>query len=66
VTEITEIIVIGGERLRIAGDVKAVESAILAAARGSLMELAWVTEAETGRQIGINPEHVALLRALTD
>ena len=58
----TEITVIGGERLRVIGDPKAVESAILAAARGSIMELAWVTEVNTGDRIGINPEHVLMLR----
>jgi hypothetical protein len=64
-TQTTEILLVGGERLRVDGDAKAVEAAILAAARGSLMELAWATDAETGEQIGINPEHVLLLRALT-
>ncbi|HEY5428712.1 MAG TPA: hypothetical protein VIK04_06300 [Solirubrobacteraceae bacterium] len=58
----TEITLIGGERLRVIGDPKAVESAILAAARGSIMELAWVTEVNTGDRIGINPEHVLMLR----
>ena len=30
------------------------------------MELAWVTDAETGQKIGINPEHVVMLRALAE
>jgi hypothetical protein len=60
----TEITLLGGDRLRVAGDAKDVEAAILAAARGSLMELAWVTEAQTGQLIGVNPDHVMLLRAL--
>lgn len=64
-TQITEIIMVGGERLRVDGDAKAVEASILAAARGSLMELAWATDAQTGERIGINPDHVLLLRALT-
>jgi hypothetical protein len=42
-----------------------VEAAILSAARGSIMELAWVTEAHTGERIGINPDHVLMLRNLT-
>jgi hypothetical protein len=62
-TNITEITLVGGDRLRAQGDAKQVEGAILAAARGSLMELAWITEAETGHQIGINPDHVVTLRA---
>lgn len=54
----------GGERLRVQGDPAQVESVILAAARGSLMELAWLQEAETGKRVGINPEHVVLLRGV--
>ena len=61
---VTEIVLAGGERLRVDGDARAVESAILSAARGSLMELAWMIEAETGGRIGINPDHVALVRDL--
>ena len=57
---------VGGDRLRAQGDRKQVESVILAAARGSLMEFAWITEAETGHQLGINPEHVVSLRASHD
>jgi hypothetical protein len=64
-TPITEIIVLGGDRFQVEGDAKQVEAQILSAARGSLMELAWMTEAETGRRLGLNPEHVVLLRALS-
>ncbi len=63
-TSITEINIIGGECRRVEGDVKAVERLILDAARGSIMELAWLTDAETGEAIGVNPEHVVMLRAL--
>jgi hypothetical protein len=59
-----EITLTGGERLRIDGDARAVESAILAAARGSIMELAWMIDAETGQRVGVNPEHVLTLREL--
>jgi hypothetical protein len=61
-----EITMLGGERLRVEEDAKELEAAILAAARGSIMELAWITEAQTGQRIGINPDHVLLLRALTE
>jgi hypothetical protein len=61
---ITEITVVGGERFRVEGDPREVESLILSAARGSIMELAWMTEAATGERIGINPEHVLMLRTL--
>ncbi len=54
-----------GERLRIEGEARQVEELILAAARGSIMELAWVTEVESGEPIGINPEHVLMLRAVS-
>jgi hypothetical protein len=29
------------------------------------MQLAWLTEAQTGERLGINPEHVLLLRTVT-
>jgi hypothetical protein len=63
VTPITEITLVGGERLRVDGDAEQVQALILSAARGSLMELAWMTEADTGERIGVNPDHVLLLRA---
>jgi hypothetical protein len=63
-TSITEINIVGGERRRVEGDAKAVERLILDAARGSIMELAWLTDAETGEPIGVNPEYVVMLRAL--
>jgi hypothetical protein len=59
---VTEITVLGGERYRVASTAKDVERAILDAARGSIMEFAWFDGADTGERIGINPEHVVLLR----
>jgi hypothetical protein len=50
--------------LRVEGDIHDVESAILAAARGSIMELAWVINADTGLRVGVNPDHVAVLSPL--
>jgi hypothetical protein len=35
---------------------------ILDAARGSIMQLAWLVEAGTGDDLAINPEHVVALR----
>jgi hypothetical protein len=58
----TEIHLEGGERLHVEGDAQDVEATILAAARGSLMQLAWFTEAQSGDAVAINPEHVVLLR----
>jgi hypothetical protein len=65
VTSITEITVVGGERYRVERSAREVEKLILDAARGSLMELAWLTEAESGEQLGVNPEHVVMLRTIT-
>lgn len=65
-TQITEITLLGGGQLHVTGDIKDVETAILGAARGSLMALAWVTDAATGQRIGVNPEHVMLLRPVEE
>lgn len=59
---ITEIFLLGGDRLRVHGHAKDVEATIIAAARGSIMQLAWVTDDATGDSIAINPEHVLMLR----
>jgi hypothetical protein len=59
---VIELTLTGGERLRVQGDPKEVEAAILSAARGSIMEFAWMTEADSGRRVGVNPEHVVTLR----
>ncbi len=63
-TSITELTVVTGDRYRVEGSVKQVERMILDAARGSIMELAWMMEAETRAELGVNPEHVVLLRAV--
>jgi hypothetical protein len=62
----TEIVLAGGERVRVAGEAKLAETAIVSAARGSILELAWLTEAGTGRRVGINPDHVLMIRALDE
>jgi hypothetical protein len=64
-TPSTEITLAGGGRYRVEGDAKAVERRILDAARGSIMELAWLTEVDSGEQLGINPECVVMLRAIS-
>jgi len=45
------------------GDAKDTEAVIVDAARGSLMNFAWVIEAETGERVGLNPHHVVMLRS---
>lgn len=61
-TDTTEITVVTGDLFRVEGAAKDVERLILDAARGSIMQLAWLVEAETGRTFGVNPESVVLLR----
>ena len=63
-TSITEIAVITGERHRIEGDPKDVEQIILDAARGSIMQFAWLVEAGTGEDLVVNPDYVVTLRAV--
>lgn len=62
---ITEITLVDGERHRVDGDVKEIEQLILNAARGSIMQFAWLTDAHTAEPLGINPEHVMTLRAVS-
>ena len=63
-TSITEITVLTGERCRVEGEPKDVERVIIDAARGSIMQLAWLTDARTGEPLAINPECLVMLRAL--
>ncbi len=63
-TPITEITVAGGGQYRVQGDASDVERLILNAARGSIMELAWMTDAKTGERLGVNPSSVVSLRAI--
>jgi hypothetical protein len=59
---ITELTLSGGDRVRVEGEPPDIEAAILSASRGSLMEFAWLTEADSGERIGINPDRVVMLR----
>ncbi len=60
----TELTLVTGENYVVDGDHEQVEKTILAAARGSLMQVAWLEEAEGGRPLGVVPAHVVSLRAL--
>jgi hypothetical protein len=60
----TEITVVGGSVYRIEGDARDVERKILDAARGSIMQLAWLVEVDSAVRIAVNPAHVVALRAL--
>lgn len=61
-TSTTEIRLATGDCYRIEGNIKEVERTILDAARGSIMQLAWLVEAETGVDLAVNPDHVVALR----
>ena len=61
----TEITLVDGTHYRVEGDARDVERSILDAARGSIMELTWLTEAESGEHIAVNPECVMMLRAIS-
>lgn len=63
-TSKTEITLSTGDRYRVDDGVKEVERVILDAARGSIMQLAWLVDAETGEDIAVNPDHVVTLRAV--
>jgi hypothetical protein len=62
--EATEITLITGERYEIQGSLEEVESTILSASRGSIMQLAWLTERATHAAVGINPTSIVSLRAV--
>ena len=61
---LTEITLLGGEAHRVEGEAKDVEQAILSAARGSIMQFAWFTDAQTAEPVGVKREHVMMLRAV--
>ncbi|HEY1519652.1 MAG TPA: hypothetical protein VGF91_24720 [Solirubrobacteraceae bacterium] len=60
----TEITVVGGSVYRVEGDARDVERMILDAARGSIMQFAWLVEVGSAERIAVNPEYVVALRAL--
>jgi hypothetical protein len=60
----TEITVAGGGHYRVQGDASDVERTILAAARGAIMEFAWLIDAETGEPFAVNPASLVTLRAI--
>jgi hypothetical protein len=59
----TAVTVVTGRRFEIQGAPEKVEAAIVGASRGSIMQLAWLTEAGSGRAVGINPIHVVAVEA---
>ena len=61
----TEITLITGERYAVEGAPETVEANVVGAARGSIMQLAWLTDAASGKPFAVNPEHVVTLRAVS-
>ena len=57
----TALTLVSGVRYEVEGSPEKIEETIVAASRGSIMQLAWVTDADSGRSIGINPQHVVSL-----
>jgi hypothetical protein len=57
----TEITLVTGDRYQIRGALEDVEATIIAASRGSIMQLAWLTDHD-GDRIGVNPGAVVSLR----
>jgi hypothetical protein len=58
----TEILFLNGQRFEVDGEPKTVEATTVAAARGSMMALAWLNESTTGTPIAVNANHVLALR----
>ena len=61
-TGTTEITLTSGARYLVHGGPRQIEQLILDASRGSLMQFAWLTDAETGADLAINPDSVVMLR----
>jgi hypothetical protein len=61
--EATQITLVTGERCVVRGLLTDVEATVIAASRGSIMQLAWMTETASEESIGINPACIVSLRA---
>jgi hypothetical protein len=59
----TEVHLASGGPYRVEGTPREVEARIVSAARGSIMEFVWLTDATTGEPLAVNPERVVALRA---
>jgi len=64
-SHVTEVLVVGGERFRVQGVPDEVESKIVDAARGSMLELVWLVDAESGEPIALNPAHIVAVSSHT-
>ena len=64
--ERTEILLASGDRLAVTAAIADVEKTLSDAARSGQARLAWFTETDSDRLLGINPSHVAALRGGPD
>jgi hypothetical protein len=62
--EITQLTVVTGESYEVEGSLETIETELVDAARGSFLQLAWLTERKTHAPVGINPASIVSLRAL--
>jgi len=60
----TELTLVTGDRYRIEGSLEDVENVLIAASRGAIMQLAWLTESPSLGRVGINPASIVSLRAV--
>ena len=58
VSDRTHILVVGGQSFCVRGAPDEIEAKVLEAARGSILELVGLIEAESGRSIALNPAHI--------
>ena len=58
----TELRLLNGDVFRVEGPLEEVERKLSDAARSGQSRLAWFTEHDTDRGIGVNPAHVAILK----
>ena len=59
-----EITLANGDQIVVEGDLEEVEKQLSAAARSGQSRLAWFTVAGDDERVGVNPAHVASLRAV--
>lgn len=57
----TVVVIAGGLRYEVDGSPSDTEATIVGASRGSILQLAWLTEADSGRALALNPHHVVAL-----
>jgi uncharacterized protein YlzI (FlbEa/FlbD family) len=58
VSDRTEILVVSGQRFCVMGASDEVEAKVLEAARGSILQLVGLVDAESGRPVALNPAHI--------